>query len=105
MLMPVTVLTILAFSGSVRVEAAIEGGSLESVWLEDYASRYALFAATVLMLAPTEMIPSMSVLVPGPTAVVLNPYHSCDTVEIEKTLARCPKAIHTRWRFRVMANA
>ena len=80
MLMPVTVLTILAFSGSVRVEAAIEGGPLESVWLKDFASRYVLFAATVLMLAPTEMIPSMSVLVPGPTAVVLNPYHSCDAV-------------------------
>ena len=73
MLMPVTVLNVVAFSGSVRVEASIEGGVLESVWLEDFASRYIFFAATVLTLAPTEMISSMSVLVPGPTAVVHNP--------------------------------
>ena len=103
--MPVTVLTILAFFGSVRVDSSIEGGPLESVWLEDFILRYTLFAATVLTLALTEMIFSMSVLVPGPTAVVHNSYHSCDTVEIEKTLARWPKAIYTRWRFRVMANA
>ena len=70
MLMPATVLTILAFSGSVRFEALIEDGPLESVWLEDFALRYVLFTATVLTLAPTEMISSMSVLVPGPTAVV-----------------------------------
>ena len=99
MLMPVTVLIILAFPGSVRVEASIEGGPLESVWLNDFVSRYALFAATVLTLALTEMLLSMSVLVPGPTAVIHNPNHSCDMLEIDKTLARWPKAIHTRWRF------
>ena len=86
--MPVTILIILAFFGSIQIDLSIEDSPLGSVWLEDFILRYTLFVAIVLTLALTEIIFSMSVLIPGPTAVVYNSYYSYDIIEIEKTLAK-----------------